>query len=109
MAIITKEQGGSVLSIGSTGSVNLVDGAKLSLGTDATTNNSVYEVLKMGANTLYYAASTASPVFSASPGDLLWLAQSASTQFWVNISDGTTGSNWAAVGHAGTSVIGDLR
>lgn len=109
MAIIRKEEGGSVMSFDSSGSLNVSVGAKVTLGVDATTNNTAYEVLKVGANALWYSASTASPIFSASPGDLLWLAQSASTQFWVNISDGTTGSNWAPVGHAGTSVIDDLR
>jgi hypothetical protein len=120
MAIIRREEGGSRLSIKSGGafnfadggSVNLVDGAKLSLGTDATTNNTAYEVFKMGGNTFWYSASTASPVFSGSPGDLLWLVQSASTAMWVNTSDGTAGSVWEPIRHAGVagaSVIDDLR
>lgn len=113
---IIREQGGSVLTIASGGSVNfpagavisssatflvtaasvqISDGASLIIKPAATTNNNAVVVLQVGRNQMWYmAGSTGSPIFSASPGDLLWLARSASTTMYVNISDGTTGSRW---------------
>lgn len=116
MAIITREQGGSVLNIASTGHLRVESGASITLSgsilgnlnlgdaasaqfkPNATANNTVYQFLKIGNNSWYYSAgSGGSPQFSGSPGDICWVANSASTNLWVNVSNGTTGSKWAAM------------
>lgn len=97
MAIITKEQGGSVLDVASTGLARVNDGASLVIKPTATANGTAYKILSIGNNSWYYVAGSgtgASPQFSASPGDMCWYANSASTGIWLNVSDGTAGSNW---------------
>lgn len=121
---ITRESGtgtgASVLNVTSGGSVTLQAGARLStsatiqLGSTAclimgdqgstvlkpaaTTLNNPVVVLQIGRNQMWYmASSSGSPIFSASPGDLLWHAQSASTALYLNRSNGTGGSFWIAV------------
>ena len=115
---IVREQGGSVLTVASGGSINFAAGGVLStsgnliqtsgstqVGTtgslivkpEATTVNNPTVVFQMGRNQFWYMASSAAcPTFTASPGDLCWIAQSASTSIYANRSDGTTGSFWIA-------------
>ena len=50
--------------------------------------------MSIGRNKFWYGTSATSPTFSGSPGDLLWIAQGASTGLWGNMSNGTGGSNW---------------
>lgn len=120
---IRREQGGSVQTIASGGSVNYESGAHLtgsgkihSAGSllvgdsgsliakpDATAKSSFYTLLNMGGHQMFFApASAGSPIFSASPGDLCWIAGSAGG-LWINQSDGTTGSTWANVGDSSAS------
>lgn len=116
---IIREQGASVLNIASGGSVTYQSGAPLfssggfisttgsyQFGTggsviikpEATTLNNQVVILQAGRNQWWYIASSAgSPIFSGSPGDMVWHAQSASTSLWVNLSNGTGGSRWQAV------------
>lgn len=83
---INLQQGGSELSLGLSGSLNLKS--------TATTKGSMYQILAMGSNKWWYSpASPGSPITSASPGDLLWIGGSLPS-LWMNISNGTTGSNW---------------
>ena len=113
---ITREQGASVLSIASGGSVNFDAGAVLStsgtfvvasasaligdaasliLKPAATTQNAAYPFLNLGQNQMWYSPGSAgSPITAASPGDMMWIANSASTSFWFNVSNGTGGSVW---------------
>ena len=56
--------------------------------------NSPIAFMSIGRNKFWYGTSSTSPTHSASPGDLLWIAQGASTGMWANVSDGTAGSNW---------------
>ena len=125
---IIREQGGSVLTIASGGSVNfpagavfstsgtfaltaasarIGDGASLIIKPAATTLNNPVVILQAGRNQWWYMASSAgSPAFTASAGDILWVAQSASTSLFVNRSNGTTGSNWLLVRLGTGSQIG---
>lgn len=91
------EQGGSVQNLESGASLNVNQGGELKFSADATpTLNAAYPVFKVGTNAFWYSPSAASPTLSASPGDLLWQPASASTAFWVNVSNGTAGSKWLA-------------
>ena len=79
-------------------SMHVDDGASLVIKDAATTQNNVYALLNMGKNQIWYTpGSTASPILSASPGDIFWLCQAASTALYLNVSNGTTGSNWRLV------------
>lgn len=126
---IKREQGGSVLTVASGGSLNVNDGgflglsgnqvfsggsvqigdtASLILRPGATTEDAMYPMLNMGKNTFWYSPGSAgSPITSASTGDILWISNSASTSLWVNVSDGTTGSNWDYVrlNAAGSQIV----
>ena len=113
MAIIVREQGGSVQTFKSTGTARFSSGASLIADTGAcvafkptaTATCTAYEILSMGNNKWWYMPGSAgSPVVSGSPGDMLWLANSASTSLWLNVSDGAAGSKWTAVGVAGSQV-----
>lgn len=104
MAILQAEQGGSALNVKSSGVVRLQSGASLiaesgackNLNSGATTTATAYEVFGMGTNKMWYMPGSAgSPAFSGSPGDLLWLPNSASTALWLNVSDGAAGSKWS--------------
>lgn len=114
---INREQGGSILTIGSGASVNFNSGAvfassatlavtsaSLQVGDAgsmivkpaATTLNNPVVIMQIGRNQMWYMASSAAcPTFSASPGDIVWIANSASTGIFANLSDGTTGSRWS--------------
>lgn len=116
---IIREQGASVLNVASGGSMTFQSGAPLNssggfittggsyqFGTtgsviikpEATTLNNAVVAFQMGRNQFWYISSSAgSPIFSGSPGDLVWIAQSASTAIYTNRSNGTGGSNWTAV------------
>ena len=116
---IVREQGGSVMALASGASLNLAAGAPIGasgglilsggsaqVGTTAsllvkptaTAGGQPYAILNIGPNQMWYAPGSAgSPTFSGSPGDFLWIANSASTSFWANVSIGTAGSNWRAV------------
>ena len=123
---INREQGGSVLSVASGGSLNFAAGGKLThagtldvtgsfsasgtvLATAASVQvgdsasliiapnpviNSPIAFTSVGKNKFWYGTSATSPTFSASPGDLLWIAQGASTGLWGNVGDGTGSSKW---------------
>ena len=123
---INKEQGGSVLTVASGGSLNFAAGGKLDMagtldvsgvfsssGTAAFTSASVQvgdsaslivapnpvinapiAFMSVGRNKFWYGTSSTSPTHSASPGDLLWIAQGASTGLWANVGDGTATSKW---------------
>lgn len=96
--LIQRSFGGSALTVKSGGVLNIESGGSLGLTPTATTGATVYPLFKAGNNTIYYMAGSAgaSPNFSASPGDLLWFANSASTTMFVNISNGTAGSRWSS-------------
>lgn len=115
---IIREQGGSVLRFTSgaslvmesgatfsgnvqaiSGTSNLVaNGASLVIKPAASVKGSMYAVLNMGPNTLWFSpASPGSPISSASPGDMLWIGGSLPS-LWLNNSDGTSGSKWTHVG-----------
>lgn len=116
---IIREQGGSVMTLASGASINynagavlsssatflvasasaqIGDGASLIVKSAATGNNNPIVIMQVGRNQWWYAAgSTGSPTFTASAGDILWMAQSASTDLFINRSNGTTGSNWLLV------------
>lgn len=91
---------GGVLSTSGTfrvasASAQIGDGASLIIKPGATTKPGAFAVLNIGQNQMWYAPGSAgSPTFSGSPGDMLWIANSASTTFWFNTSDGTAGSVW---------------
>ena len=126
---IVREQGGSVLATASGGSVNFAagallsvsgkalfnsgasvhidDGASLIIKDGATAHNSPVVILNAGPNQFWFAPGSAgSPTFSASPGDFLWIANSASTTWWANVSNGTAGSVWAVMAKIlGTSAV----
>jgi hypothetical protein len=126
MAVIQKEQGGTRERFGSGGCaildsgaslhgfghvqiesaacLNINDGASMAIKPTATTHQNAYVLFNAGANQFWYAVSSTCPTFSASPGDVLWLAQSLSTSFWVNASDGTAGSVWRGLGGLGSPV-----
>lgn len=123
-AKIILEQGGSVLRVASGGSITIESGGKFNLSGElaasgtltivgasmvvndqasmtikpgASAGDQPYSIMNMGNNQMWYAAgSSGSPTFLASPGDLAWVANSASTSLWANVSDGTAGSNWRA-------------
>lgn len=126
---IRKEQGGSLMrfasgaslvlesgtvfqpsghtSIQSGASLQVGNGASLVVKPGATAGGQMYAMLNMGPNTFWYAPGSAgSPITSASPGDVLFIANSASTSIWVNLSNGTAGSRWGLVrlGNAGSQV-----
>jgi len=135
---INREQGGSVLSVASGGSVNFAAGGKLvhagtldvtgslsASGTLLVTSASVQvgdsasliiapnpvinepiAFQSVGRNKFWYGTSSTSPTHSASPGDLLWIAQGASTGLWANVSDGTAGSKWTPFGKLAGSQSG---
>lgn len=95
-----------IAETGASAKVN--DGASLVVKPAATSEDSRYAIMNMGPNTFWYSpGSGGSPQFSASPGDLLWLANSASTGLWVNVSDGAAGSKWYNVSNpTGSNIAG---
>lgn len=135
---INREQGGSVLSVASGGSVNFAAGGKLTMagtldmsgGFSASGTalfaaasvqigdqaslivapnpviNSPIAFQSVGRNKFWYGTSSTSPTFSASPGDLLWIAQGASTGVWANTGDGTAASVWSPFSKLGGSQSG---
>jgi hypothetical protein len=89
-------------------SLQVANGGSLVIKPGATTGGQAYPILNMGNNQMWYApGSPGSPITSASPGDLMWIANSASTSLWVNLSNGTTGSRWGLVrlGNAGSQIV----
>ena len=79
-------------------SMHVDDGASLVIKDGATTHAQVYPLLNVGLHQIWYTPSSAdSPILSSSPGDIFWVAQSASTALYMNTSNGTTGSRWAVV------------
>lgn len=99
------DSGASLQSFGhvqveSGASLHVNDGGSLVIKPSATTGSTAYVVMNVGNNQFWYApGSGGSPVTNASPGDLMWVANSASTAIWVNISDGTMGSKWLHWGY----------
>jgi hypothetical protein len=86
------------------------DGASLIIKPSATTGSTAYPIMNVGNNQVWYSpGSGGSPITTASPGDLMWVANSASTAIWVNISDGTMGSKWLHWGYgAGSNLAGGV-
>src|SRR3990167_5762594 len=100
----------STTIVQTSGSVQIGTGGSLIVKPEATTINNPTVVLQMGRNQMWYmAGSAACPLFSASPGDLLWLSNSASTDLYINRSDGPTGASiWLAVRLAtGSQILGE--
>lgn len=97
MPKIITNQGASETRYNSGASLNFADGGQLQTVDATAAHGSVYVMFKAGNNSFFYhGGSAGSPTVAGSPGDLLWMPQSASTGFYVNISNGTTGSRWAA-------------
>lgn len=92
-----RNAGASEMRFNSGGSLNFADGGQLQTLDATPAHGSHYVLFKAGNNSFFFhGGSAGSPVVSGSPGDLLWMPQSASGGLYVNISDGTAGSRWAA-------------
>ena len=114
-ASLVVEPGASLHSFGdvqveSGASIVVNDGASLIIKPAATTGSTADVIMNVGNNQIWYApGSGGSPITNASPGDLMWIANSASTALWLNISDGTAGSKWLHWGYgAGSNLAGGV-
>lgn len=78
---IYREQGGSVMRVGSSGSVVLEAGGQL----------------KLGNTTLHFG--TGLPTFSASPGAVYFRSDGSISGIYSNRSTGTAGSVWKSASY----------
>lgn len=98
MPKIQKMQGASEMRFNSGASLNFADGGQLQTLNATPAHASHYVLFKAGNNSFFYhGGSAGSPTVTGSPGDLLWMPQSASTMLYVNIGNGTASSRWAAL------------
>ena len=105
-SVIHHEQGGSVLVVGSGGSLNIEAGGKIAGAggfalTGAISAASVTVnaggVLSLGANRVWFAASTAAPSglpVTGTPGDIFLRVDGANSAGYVNTANGVSGSVW---------------
>ena len=116
--VINKEQGGSVLNVASTGSIVVASGGKVSVAGDLTvtgtfTNSGATTVPSAGTLAISSGGSVTvadgggfsignvgfstgknAPAATASPGAVYVRTDGSMSNFYINISSGTTGSIW---------------
>ena len=111
-SVIHHEQGGSVLVVGSGGSLNVESGGTIAgAGTLAVTGGltttgavegasvtvTAGGVFSLGANRVWFATSAAAPSglpVTGTPGDIFFRVDAANSAGYINTSDGTSGSVW---------------
>ena len=100
-SVIYHEQGGSVLVVGSGGSLNIEAGGTFGGAAGTVTAGSLTVstggVLNLGANRLWFAASTAAPSglpVEGTAGDIFLRIDGANSAGYVNTGNGTSASVW---------------
>jgi hypothetical protein len=85
-SLIHREQGGSVMNIGSTASLNIQSGGSLNVQPSG----------KFTLQNLDFSTGRNLPTYSASPGSLYLRTDGSVSGLYVNKSSGTAGSVWGA-------------
>lgn len=83
---ISRQQGGSELSVESGGSVNYATGARQDLQSGVTRLN--------GGAGIYFGTATPHNSLSASPGSLYVRSDGTNSNLYVNVASGVSGETW---------------